>query len=465
MNAIRSAVLVGVESMPVTVEAHALTGEAFPRLDILGLGSDAAMRETRVRVTSALATCGVKMTSRVVVTVKADPPLVAGAGGLDLPIALAVAAAIDPSRRLPEAAIGELSLDGRIEPVRGILAHVASLPGVVLPESSAPEASRVPGVRAMTARTLAAVLQGQAEPLKPRSPFVGRSRVPEDLGDVPQASTRRALEIAAAGGFHVLCIGEPGAGKTMAARRLGSLLPLMTEAQAFEVAQIHSAAGLFSGWRGEGPSCDIDRPFRAPHHTVSDLGLTGGSDTTIRPGEVTLAHHGVLLLDELPEFRRSTMETLARVMRDGGIEIVRKGFRAALPAKFQLIAAMNPCGCGYFGSVDALSAGRCHCSPEARERWRARVVASPIFGTFAMHVHIPRAELGAARGESSASVRSRVAEVRAIQAKRAEVKTSGAARYVLAIARTIADLAGSNIIEATHITEAWTYRTLDRRIA
>ena len=402
--------------------------------------------------------------------------------------------------------LGELGLDGGVRPVQGVLAvalrcreeGVASL---IVPAANAAEAAVVDGVAVHGARALAEVvahLSGRA-PLpraKPVSP-------PEDAGDESQPdfrdvrgqeTARRALEIAAAGSHNALLVGPPGAGKSMMARRIPSILPPLTSAEAVDATRVHSVAGRLSAGQG----LLTRRPFRAPHHAVSDAGLVGGGGLP-RPGEASLAHHGVLFLDELPEFRRSALESLRQPLEDGAIHIGRARASVRLPARFMLIAAMNPCPCGHHGEPE----GRCRCSPTQVRRYRARV-SGPLMDRMDLHVQVPAArpeQLTSARPvESSDSIRERVVEARRRQTVRylgagvfanAHLDAAGTRRFcaldaagsalleaairrlglsgrgyhrILRVARTIADLDGTEALEAEHVAEAIQFRSLDRPI-
>ena len=387
---VRSAVLVGIESQAVTVTATLLPGRP---LAILGLPET---RETRVWVKSALAQVGLPHEG---VAVEVFPDVNWSVSGLDLPIALAIAGLHGKVRWLgPDAiVVGELSLDGRVQQSRGVVAHAraAGKCPLVVPYASAADASAF-DAQVFACATLEAAIDGACELYKPRALEIGPSD--GEIGEVPHASTRRALEIAAAGGHALLLVGPPGVGKTMAARRMCGILPRMTAAEAAEVLTIHDAAGLRPA------HCSVSRPFRAPHHTVSELGLTGGGSTP-RPGEATLAHHGVLFLDELPEFRRATIGVLAHVLRNGEARIARGDGRLVFPAAPLLVGAANGCGCGYRGAEHRT----CGCTPERLASWRKYSEAYEAL--FAMRVVLPEGG-GSAGHESSAMVRERVYQAR-----------------------------------------------------
>lgn len=483
----QSGVLVGIDARGVRVEARVGTG--LPTFDIVGL-PERGVRESRVRVRSALGASGFEMPRRQLVVNLAPAHLRKRGTGMDLAVAVAVLAAsaqLDaPARETARQTLflAELGLDGGLRPVPGILPQLrgASERGIsraVVSRGSAPELSFAPeGMEVFVMehlRDVAEWLDGaHRDPFDAGGALTPPPDSPLDLSELRgQREARMALTIAAAGGHHLLLVGPPGGGKTMLARRLPQLLPAPTRAEVIDIATIASAAGM---------PPRRSRPFRAPHHTASAVALIGGGDP-VRPGEVTLAHHGVLFLDELAEFRRDAIETLRTTMETGEVNIARAGSRVTMPAKPLVVAAMNPCPCGYRGDPS----DRCHCSDEAVARYQRRI-SGPLLDRFDLQVVVPRiptADLRRLRpGESSAEVRAQVARVRrervlplaelhALSApgaldtlqEESESRQLSARAYVklLRIARTLADLAGVEKVRARDIRQALRYRALDGR--
>ena len=486
---------VGVGAPEVTVEVHLSGG--LPRMSIVGL-PEAAVRESKDRVRAALASARFDFPARAITVNLAPADLPKEGGRFDLPIALGVLAA---SGQLPQPALaqceflGELGLTGELRAVDGVLpaALAAAKAGrsLVVPAANGAEAALARHADVRVARTLlevCAALHGHAE-LPPAQGATAEPVPGPDLADVRgQAQARRALEIAAAGGHHLLFVGSPGCGKTLLASRLPGILPPLEEGPALEAAAIASASG-----RGLDPARWRERPWRAPHHTASASALVGGGSQP-RPGEVSLAHHGVLFLDELPEWDRRALEVLREPLESGVVTISRALRQCEFPARFQLVAAMNPCPCGWAGD----GSGRCRCGSEAIARYRGRI-SGPLLDRIDLQVEVPRLPARdlrpqPGRDEASATVRARVIAAQARQRARAgdlnaRLPQSALARdcalrppdqalleravealqlsarsmhRILSVARTIADLAGSDAIHTPHLSEALGYRTTQR---
>ncbi len=506
LSKIRSASVVGIDAHLVEVEVD-ITSRGLPHFSVVGL-PDVAVKESRDRVRPALKNIGFNFPLKQITVNLAPADLKKEGSSFDLPIAIGIIAAegvIDAGLLDGYLFSGELSLDGRIKPVRGalsmaILAKGIGMRGIILPKENAPEAAVVSGVNVFGIESLPEVIEfltnGDSKiPMKidPVKALEENSIYEEDFSEVKgQEHAKRALEVAAAGGHNVLTIGPPGSGKTMLSKRLPTILPGMTFDEALESTRIHSVAGLLR----DGQPLLAVRPFRSPHHTISDVALIGGGQVP-KPGEVSLAHNGVLFLDELPEFKRNVLEVLRQPLENGEVTVSRAVASITYPASFMLVSAMNPCFCGFYSDPRH----SCSCTPGQIHRYR-RKVSGPLLDRIDIHIEVPAVpykELSAEyAGEKSEDIRKRVVAARNIQLERfkgdkiycnGQMKTRHIKKYcklkeaaqtlletamhklglsarayarILKLSRTIADLEASEDIQSHHISEAIQYRTLDR---
>jgi magnesium chelatase family protein len=502
-----SAAVFGIDAYLVEVEVD-VGSSRLGDFNVVGL-PDIAVKESRERIKAALKNCGHDFPLQSVTVNLAPADIRKEGSAFDLPMALSILGCQGTffGKQLDQFIfLGELSLDGQIRSVRGALSAALAarehrIRAVVVPEANAREAAVVEGIDVFAVRTLpqAVDLINAPESFAPvrvdaRTMLADAAQYSVDMRDVRgQQAAKRALEVACAGGHNIIFIGPPGAGKTMLAKRIPTILPPMSLEEAIETTRIHSVAGLLEDSRGLVGT----RPFRSPHHTISDAGLIGGGAIP-RPGEVSLGHHGVLFLDELPEFQRNVLEVMRQPLEDGAVTISRAAISVTFPARFMLAAAMNPCPCGFFGD----STRDCHCSPPQIQRYVSKI-SGPLIDRIDIHIEVPAVKYKELRGavatEDSASVRERVLRARARQTERfagekkifanAQMPPKLIRKYcaisddgekmlenaitrlglsarahdrILKVSRTIADLDESAALETRHLAEAIQYRTLDR---